>query len=123
MRILALMILGLLVVGCGKTKTETKTETQSPEEKLVGSYGNINDKLVLLENGKTEYWLNGEKKNDGTWKFEGKEVHISSQLHPNIDTMIIKIEPNGDLTIIAASKNGKRTDIPKGKQELVKKLK
>ena len=32
MRILALTILGLMVVGCEKTKIETKTKTQSPEE-------------------------------------------------------------------------------------------
>ena len=76
-----------------------------------------------MERPKPKLKLKALKKNDGTWKFEGKEVHINAQAHPNIDTMIIEIEPNGDLTIIAASKNGKRTDIPKGKQQLVKKLK
>ena len=74
------LIIGLLVAaGCGKT------ETQSLEEKVVGSYEKKFDedtfKYVLLENGKWEYWVNGELRENGetqdkTWKIVGNEVHF-----------------------------------------------
>ena len=124
MKTLIPILMGLLVVGCGKAKTETKTETQSPEEKLVGSYEKpspigMERKLVLLENGKVETYKNGEKRLDGTWKISGKEVHVDAEEN---STWVFKIEPNGDLTFIAETRGGKRDDASKDEQETLKKI-
>ena len=136
MKNLITIIVIMFAFGCGKSEIETvKTEPKplSPETstqvlssyaKLFGSYEVKDDgdvvKLVLLENGKSDRWLNGEKVNDGTWKIVEKEVHVVLGL----ETAVFKVKPNGDLTWIAYILEGeKRTDEPKEDQFTFKKLK
>jgi len=97
------LIIGLLVVGCGK----------SPEEKLVGSYeakgfGDV-VKFVLLENGKFESYQNGRKLTEGTWEILGKEVFAKGE----DSSLVFKTTTNGDLILIAGINEGKREDRPK----------
>ena len=101
------------------------------EEKLVGSYKAKKEettvKLVLLENGKSEHWVNGEKKGEATWKLVEKEVHVLGRKRlffgDGEDARVYKIEPNGDLTWIANIRGGKREDVPSEEQFTFKKLK
>ena len=96
MRILALMILGVLVMGCGKSLTEE-------EKKVVGSYKRLRpepQRFDLLENGKATFYVNGEKFERIKWKVIKKEVYIGD--------LIYKVEPSGDLTEIAMMHKRKR---------------
>ena len=112
------MILGLLVVGCGKSLTEE-------EKKVVGSYegrytpDSPTVKYVFLKNGTTEFYENGVKAKKGyKWKLVGKEFHVGGSKA----TSIYKIDPNGNLAWIATiPKGGKRYDIPE--QPTFKKIK
>ena len=124
------LIIGLLVVGCEKggeitigVPPKAKSVKELTKEDIVGSYEAKGDegtiKFVLLENGKAELYVNGEKKNEGTWKMAGKEVHVGDEEAAGV----YKIEPNGDLTDIARIGKGKREDLEKRDQQAFKKLK
>ncbi len=106
------LIIGLLVMGCGKNP-------------VVGTYagqdgGVTINGLAILGNGKFEFattqWII-----EGEWEVVGDEL----QLHPrNEGGMLLKIEGSRDLTWIAnLSKKGKREDIPKEYQLTFKKIK
>ena len=137
------LIIGLLVVGCGKqeqadtnesTPTTNTNEvdgtTEKPvkeltlEEKIVGAYEKKFDegtmKLVFLGNGTVEKYKNGEKTDDFEWKIVGKEVHLGDGMPP---VSVGKIEPNGDLTAIAEIDGGGRKDYSKEDQVTFKKIK
>ena len=145
------LIIGLLVMGCGKqeqadadesTPTTNTNEvvgtTAKPvkeltlEEKVVGEYemrnpnqgreGKDTIKLVLLGTGIIEVYENGEKTGDGgTWKMVGNEVHVAKE--GKSIPIVYKIEPNGDLTAIAEIIRTKREDLPKEDQMTLKKIK
>ena len=133
MKNLITIFIMLVAAGCGKTEVETKTETKTErifdgdqpplDLPLVGTYEAKKEettvKLVLLENGKSEHWVNGEKKGEATWKIVEKEVLVVGKEF----TEVLKIEPNGDLTAIARIKDGKRKETPKENQSTFKKLK
>ena len=123
-----LLIGGYWLLRFGKTETQTETQTEakpekiekplSPEEKLVGSYeAKKSAKHVLLENGKSETWILGVKRHGGTWKIDGKEVHVGIEKL----THVCKIKPNGDLILIAKISDGKRTDVAKENQFILEK--
>ena len=145
MKVLIPILIGLLVVGCGKcnqtakespkaitSKGDDKNSTTAKpvkeltlEEKVAGTYEvKIEEDtitFVLLENGKHEAYVNGEswKKAEVkvTWKMVGKEVHIGEKYSQDV----YKIEPNGDLTHIADIVGGMRTD--QKNQSTIKKIK
>ena len=103
MKSLIVLVVGLLSVGCGKSKSLTE------EEKLVGSYETESKaKHVFLKNGKYESWAFGKKRYEGTWKIVGKEVHTKQGDEEG--TGVFKIESNGDLTFIGVIIDGKRRD-------------
>ena len=112
-------------------RNEKGKKLTAEEEKLVGSYEAKKEettvKLVLLENGKSEHWVNGEKKGEATWKLVEKEVHVLGRKRlffgDGEDARVYKIEPNGDLTWIANIRDGKREDVPSEEQFTFKKLK
>ena len=115
MKILALMILGLLVVGCGK----------SLEDKVVGTYeltkGVDTNKLVLLEDGIAEAYTNGKNdEHEYKWKIVDGEIHIVREdgLIP-----VSRINKDGSITAIAVIVNGKRKDIPKKEYRISEKIK
>ena len=108
-----------------------KKLTPEEQQKVVGTYEAKKEetavKLVLLENGKSEHWVNGEKKGEATWKLVEKEVHVLGRKRlffgDGEDARVYKIEPNGDLTWIANIRGGKREDVPIKEQFTFKKLK
>ena len=110
MRNLITILILFVAFGCGKSLKE---------EDVVGSYEWDILKFVLLENGKFEAWTDGEKEEEGTWKFEAKDVHTGNA-H---SSEVFKIESNGDLTMIAVFLDGKRTDFPKETQTTWKRIK
>ena len=128
MKVLITILIGLLVVGCGKGK-ETKTKTKvvdnnatkpakelTLEEKFVGSYEwGETGKVHFLENGKAELYIDGKRTFEWKWKIVGNEVHAAGDL-----VAVYRIETNGDLTQIAEIEGGKRTDFPKGQMTLKK---
>ena len=130
-----LMTTVVMLVGCGKREQPVHPEGGSStnskpvvgltlKEKVVGSYdgkvGKNNIKFVLLENGKVESYLNGEKIGRGKWKLAGNEVHFE---YENRDVSFLRIGNNGDLNGIAMLKGGKREALPKDKQFTYKKVK
>ena len=138
------LIIGLLVVGCGKqeqTDTNESTPTTNTnkadgttekpvkeltlEEKVVGSYEVSEEagdtfKLVLLDNGRFEIHSDGKKVEEGTWKIDAKEVHVLGDGKEVASVM--KIESNGDLTHIA-NIGEERTELPFRKDRAFKKIK
>ena len=118
MKSLIVLVVGLLAVGCGQpegygTLLHQQRYQKKLEKKVVGSYeAKKSAKHVLLENGKSETWILGVKRHGGTWKIDGKEVHIGIEKL----THVCKIEPNGDLILIAKISDGKRTDVAKENQ-------
>ena len=112
MKVLIPILIGLLVVGCGK----------SPEEKLVGSYEakGFGDavKFDLLENGEFESYQNGRKLTEGTWEILGKEVFAKGEN----SSLVFKTTTNGDLILIAGINEGKREDRPKTEQLTFRKI-
>ena len=131
------LIIGLLVVGCGKqeqadTNESTPTTTEKPvkeltaEEKVVGEYEMKKDgktlRIVLLETGVAEKYIDGKKEDEERkWKIVDGEIHI---IEGSGHITIIRINKDGSLTNIATIyKDGERRDIPKEDQDTAKKIK
>ena len=118
MKMLALMM--LMVVGCATLTSDEK----ALRGKVVGTYvkkvySGTALRIVFLENGKSEGYVNGEITKRANWKLVGKEVHFFDEE----SSSVCKIEPNGDLTVIAQIENKERMDYPKEEQLLWKKIK
>ena len=144
MRILALMILGLMVVGCGKqeqTGTNESTPTTNTNkvdgttekpvkeltlrEKAVGEYeakedGGYTVKEVFLENGVREWHLNGKKREEGKWSIVDGEIQVDDG---SSTISVARINKDGSITWIANIEDGKRTDFPKEEQLTWEKIK
>ena len=110
------LIIGLLVVGCGKTA----------EEKVAGTYegkeGEDTIKFVLLENGILEFYRNGKKdEEEGKWSIVDRELHIVDK---DGEIFVLRINKDESITwVVVLSREGEREDIPKDKQETYKKIK
>lgn len=97
--------------------------TELAKKDVVGSYGKGTPfKIVFSVNGMWEYYEDGKKKNSQEWKWSvvGKEVR-AEDIKGNGPVYII--EPNGELKWIADFMDGERADIPKGEQDIFKKIK
>ena len=130
------LIIGLLVVGCGKQEqtdankstpttntNEVSGTTEKPvkeltlEEKVVGTYvSRHNEKEIFFENGMV--WLynsSDEKIYELPWEIVGEEVHVKFETEGRgADTAVYIIELTGDLALIASiGPNGKRIDADK----------
>ena len=109
----------LVAVGCGES------EADRLEDSVVGSYelkfGEDTFKLVILQNGQGDGYINRKKTAEATWKIAGKELHNMNSFLKK--TAVYKIEPNGDLTVIATIEDGKQTDLPKEDQFTYKRIK
>ena len=115
------LIIGLLVVGCGKQE-----QTLTLEEKVVGTYeikkDGITRRAVLLDNGIFEFYKDGKKQEgEGKWLI-GKEgeLHITEQ---PAYIVVYRINKDGSITVIADILLRKREDIPKEDQWTYKKIK
>jgi hypothetical protein len=116
------LIIGLLVVGCGTLK-----------DKVIGTYEGEGDgyavRAVLHKNGIYKGYRNGKKEvEDGKWSIsKDGELHLIEAG----DTVVFRINtkdnlgtrPVSSITLIANIADGKRTDIPKGKQQTIEKIK
>ena len=98
------LIIGLLVVGCGKTE----------EEKVLGEYEFKEDgmtfKYVYRENDVKGYYVNGKKIAEYKWTIVNGEIHTIN-VDGSID--VVRINKDDSITQIAWIIDGKRTDIPK----------
>ncbi len=63
-------------------------------------------RLILLDNGKCEEYIDGGKHGKREWVLSDKEVHVRYDW----GLMIYRINPNGSLTWIAEERNGRRKD-------------
>ena len=137
------LIIGLLVVGCGKQEqTDTNESTQTTntnevdgaiakpvkeltKEDVIGTYEmkveEETARIVILKNGIVESYLKDEKMDEGYILIINKEVHIKSKTNEGVS--VLRQEPNGDLTWIAVTVAGEREDLPKDKQETARKIK
>ena len=120
MKILTLMILGLMVVGCEK-KLTPEQQQKALRDNLVGRYtwnqdadtvGS--DKRVLLESGVIEKYRDYEKLGEGKWSIVDGELHaIFGDANIEVYSFSDGIPPN--ITCIAEIVDGKRTDIREGR--------
>ena len=92
-------------------------------EKVAGTYESRrpNDiwRIILLENGALETYLNGEKHGEYLWKIAGEEIHVEAK---GSRGRIYKINSDGSLTSIAYLDEGKRIDRPEDKQAIYKRI-
>ena len=128
MKTLIPILIGLLVVGCGtpdSNVTEEATVIQPTREDVVGSYEHKREKLtfrvVLLDNGVAEHYLNDTKIDEDKWRIVGKEIHIEDK---DGNVGVHRIGSDGSIIDIAViGKDGVRTEYPKYKQDISKKIK
>ncbi len=114
------LIIGLLVVGCGKAEPELTVE-----EKVVGEYehkdkdGNIH-RYVFLENGIVGNWHYLQQYRFCVWTISNGELHVNCS-HGFI--MVERINTDKSVSVIASLKDGERTDYPEYLQHTWKKIK
>ena len=101
-----------VAVGCGEAAYQISSigsPIEKLEEKIVGSYEDIHEghfihKLVFLENGKTESYMNARGNEHpckfGTWKVKGAMPYEGKLLYwiQEKETVVLQICSNGDLT-------------------------
>jgi len=118
MKNIILLITIMFVSACATTST-VKSVAGTYEEKQDGD----TYRLVLLENGISERYINGKKREEeGKWKLtkEG-ELHDT---YSNGNILVLRINKDGSITIIARiDADGKREEAPKDKQMTFKKIK
>ena len=129
MKVLIPILIGLLVLGCGKGGEITIGEPPKAKpvkeltlrEKVVGSYEfSPTSKIVFLDNGVLELYQNNEIAQSNKWSIVDEEIHILNQ---DGEVEVVRIEPNGDLTNIAKIKNGIRTEESLDEQQTIKRIK
>ena len=119
-RILIVLVVGLMAVGCLTPEQKQKTLRDS----VVGEYefklDGTTRKAVLLENGVYELYENGEKQTEHKWSIVDGEIHaaIGSEF-----IAVFRINADKSITWIAGIRNGKRKDRPKEDQTTFKKIK
>ena len=111
MKNLITILILLVAVGCGEAGYQiiSHGNIEKLEEKTVGSYEDIHEghfihKLVFLENGKTESYMNAQGNEHpckfGTWKVKGAMPYEGKLLYwiQEKETVVLQIYSNGDLT-------------------------
>ena len=112
MKNLITILILLVAVGCGEVGYQIISHgspIEKLEEKTVGSYEDIHEghfihKLVFLENGKTESYMNVQGNEHpckfGTWKVKGAMPYEGKLLYwiQEKETVVLQIYSNGDLT-------------------------
>ena len=140
------LIIGLLVVGCGKQEqadtnestpttntNEVSGTTEKPvkeltKEDVVGTYEAKKDGrtegVIFLENGVIESYENGKKR-----ELEAKWTIINGEIHGEVEggrILVFSINKDKSVTNIAViDKDGEREDFPKeeAEQATMKKIK
>ena len=114
------LIIGLLVVGCGKQEQTLTAE----EKKVIGTYemegGGDTFSAVFLDNGIIENYKNGiREEEEDKWKIVDGELHV---IHET-GIAVFRINKDGNITGIADIEDGKREDFPKESLVPLKKIK
>ena len=116
MKVLIPILIGLLVVGCGKGKQPpaAKEPVKEPTlaEKIVGAY-ELDGKIVVFHNsGKMESYYDGKKEGgEYKWKIVDKEVHAVTK---DGGGSAWGINPDGSLISLAViQSNGNRLYLPR----------
>ena len=117
-KLLIVLVLGLLAVGCLTPEQKQKRLRDS----VLGEYefkdkNGITFKDVFLDNGVCELWENGHKIRQPEWSISNGELHVN---HGHI-LVVWRINADKSITWIASIINGKRE--PKGLQDTWKKTK
>ena len=140
---LLLLSVALLVGGCRKTEQpintdEDETQKQTPakelteeEKKVVGAYEEestgFNYKIVFLENGLAETYLDGRKVDDGTkWSIVNGEIYLGALDDADVGNAIgvYRINKDRSITNVAMIRpNGRREDLRKVNHHPLKKIK
>ena len=131
-----LVIVALLVGGCGKGEESTIGEPPKEEpamstdsikalrDSVVGEYERKPNgdtyKDVYLENGIFEWYVNGKKQVEYKWSIVDGEIHV--KWNSGV-TQVYRINTDKSITEIADIRNGRRTDRPKEDQYTLKKIK
>ena len=146
MKVLIPILIGLLVVGCGKNREVTPENVIGTYEitNLPGDHDHENPqanrkytwRLVLLEDGIVEDYKNGEKEeNEGKWKIIDGEINVffgevvgamdgKLVVVSNGYTIVFRINKDVSITAIAnITKDGKREEVSKREQLTLKKIK
>ena len=102
-------------------------------EKVIGTYEHKEDgergesavvglhKLVFLENGVCEWYLNGKKGEEAKWSISKEgELHVTDG-SSSLD--VVRINKDGSITFIADIRNGERDDYAIEDQGTLKKIK
>ena len=126
-----LLIVAVLVLSACATTWEYLNTPIPTVKSVTGTYERNIDgdahKLVFLENGVRESYLNGKKVNERKWSIVNGELHVyadslvyvwSIKIHAiSLDGKPMHWIPNyQSITWIAVIKDGKRTDTPIEKQ-------
>ena len=148
MKTLILILIGLLVVGCGENEQpKEKVDNETPSkvdgknstaakpvkeltlrEKVVGTYElelkkfGETHRYVLLDNSIVEYYLDSKKEEEEhKWSIVDKEVHIERE---NRAVSVFSINKDESITGIATiDEDGKRKEILKEHQYTREKIK
>ena len=131
MKSLIVLVVGLLVAGCGETEEPVKEELTVEEKKalrdsVVGEYESKYEngdtfKHVYLENGVYEFYSNGKKQVELKWSIIDGEIHVEYS-SGGID--IYRINPDKSITRIATILRGTpQMNLSKENQSTLKKLK
>ena len=120
MKTLIPILIGLLVVGCGKKQSTNtnensnipaKTVNDSLEDKIIGTYKDlgIDDRLILRKGGIVEFLEGGKKDGEGTWAIKNGEIYV---VHQEKENGYLKLDDEGNLTLVAIEEKSKRRELP-----------
>ena len=119
-----ILLIAVMVVGACATTPTVKS--------VAGTYERIEDgdtyRIVFLDNGIAEAYLNGKKREgEGEWSIsKDGELYLvgKNALGKNVTNIYVnRINKDGSITQIADIYEGKREDIPKEDQPTSKKIK
>ena len=140
MKVLIPIVIGLLMVGCGKQQsTNTNEGNNTPakpvkeltlKEKVVGFYeGKSNQdtnrlRLVFWENGEVESYRNGKKRFTANWKInKNGELNVEVKEKSEVVVFAFRINPDGSLTGTTATMDSNQKVLSKKDQITLAKLK
>ena len=101
-----LVLFAIVLLGGGGTTPADKALIENVAGVYEGKDGEITLRLILLDNGKCEEYIDGGKQGKREWVLSDKEVHVRYDW----GLMIYRINPNGSLTWVAEERNGRRKD-------------
>ena len=114
-----ILLVAVVVVGACASMPTVKSGAGTYEYKEDG----YTYRMVFLDNGISEVYINGKKREEeGKWKLtkEG-ELHATYPWKESI--LVHRINKDGSITLIARIEDGKREEAPKEAQITLKKIK